>query len=284
MNQALRSSRDLMSEIGDLQRSISSGLRVHRPSDDPAATGGIMRTSSSLRAMEQHRENLNQARSRLSLEDRVLDQVTNALTRAKELGVSQAGAPASAQTRAAVKAEVDQLREFIVGLGNTEFAGSYIFGGDYSDSAPFTLAGVDPAKPPAGDFRVEGGAGSFFLANHSGQEVLSDTRVLEALEGLSDALGNNSPEGIQEAIGALDESFQSVQEVVADLGGRMNRVDQALEHMDSLEVELQGRRSELEETDMEEAISKLLNRQVTYEAAMLANSRIMNLTLTDYLR
>ena len=60
MNQALGSTRDLMSEIGDLQRAVRSGIRVERPSHDPAASGGIMQASSSLRALEQYTETLNQ--------------------------------------------------------------------------------------------------------------------------------------------------------------------------------------------------------------------------------
>ena len=284
VNQALGSARDLMAEIGTLQREVTSGLRVVRASDDPAAAGTIMQASSNLRAVEQYQENLNLAQSRLSLENGVVDQITNALIRAKELAVSQAGADASAETRAAVQVEVDELRNFMVNLGNTQFQGSYLFGGDYADSIPFTPAGIDPLRPPAGDFQVEGGAGMFLLANHSGQEVLVDTQVLDALETLSIALGADSGPDIQAAVGDLDVAFDAVQEVIADLGGRMNRVDHALENLGSLEVELLGQRSDLQDTDMEEAITKLVNRQVTYEAAMLANSRILNLTLTDYLR
>jgi flagellar hook-associated protein 3 FlgL len=284
LNQALGSTRDLMSEFGDLQRAVTSGLRVERPSDDPAAAGGIMRTSSSLRALEQYRENLDLAQSRLSLENGVMDQVTNVLIRVKELAISQAGSTASADTRSAVQAEVDELHEFLVGLGNTQFAGSYLFGGDYADSIPFTITGIDPARPPAGDFKVEGGAGTFYLANHSGQEILVDTHVLEALEAVSQALGNNSAPDIQAALSDMDVAIDEVQVVIAELGARINRVDHALENLGSLEVELLTQRSDLQDTDMEEAITRLVNRQVTYESAMLANSRILNLTLTDYLR
>lgn len=284
LNQALGSSRNLMSEIGELQRAVTSGIRVHRPSDDPGAAGSILRTSSSLRALEQYRENLNQAESRLSLEDKVLDQISNALVRAKELALAQGGGTASAQTRNAAKEEVDELREFIIGLGNTDFTGSYLFGGDYADSRPFTTAGIDPTRPPAGDLQIEGGPGEFLLANHSGQEILVDTQLLDALENLSQALGANSPADIQASIGEIDGSFDGIQVLIADLGGRINRVDHAQEKLDTLELELQTQKSDLQETDMEEAITKLVNRQVTYQSAMLANSRILNMTLTDYLR
>ena len=97
-------------------------------------------------------------------------------------------------------------------------------------------------------------------------------------------LGNNDATEIQASIQGLDDSFEEIQRLVADLGGRMNRVDRAIDGLESLEIELLKQESELRETDLEEAITRLANLQVTYEAAMLANSRILNLTLTDYLR
>ncbi len=283
-SQALGSTQRLMAEIGDLQRTITSGLRVERPSDDPAAIGSIMKTSGGLRALEQYRDNLGIAQSRLSLENGVLDQITDVLTRAKELALGQGGATASTETREAVRKEVEGLTAHLIDLGNTQFTGSYLFGGAYADQRPFSTAGVDPARPPADDFMVEGGAGRTFLGNHGGQEVFVDSGALDALAALSQALASDSPDGIQSAIGDIDDAFHAVQALTADVGARMNRADRALENLDSLEMELLEQRSGLQDTDMEEAITKLVNRQVTYEAAMMANARIMNLTLTDYLR
>ncbi len=273
-----------MTGIGEVQRAITSGHRVEKPSDDPGSIGKIMESSSSLRALEQYEKNLNLAGSRLSLEDMALDQITNYLTRAKELAISQGWATANAETRATVKAEVDGLRDALLDLGNSKFAGSYMFGGDYANLRPFSDTGHDPTRPPAGTFLVEGGEGAFLEANHSGQEIFVDSNVLGALEALSTALGNNSESEIQASIGGLDAAFKTVQQLTSDLGGRINRIDRAVESLDSLKVELVTQESELRDTDFEEVITRLANLQVTYEAAMMANSRILNLTLTDYLR
>jgi len=284
LNYAIGSNRKIMTGIGDAQRSIVSGLRVERPSDDPDVVGRLMEASSSLRASDQYSKNLSLAKSRLSLEDVTLDQITNYLTRAKELAVSQGGSTASQATRATVKGEIDGLREAIVELANTQFAGSYMFAGDYADQRPFSDTGPDPARPPTGTLSVEVGPGDFIETNHSGQEIFVDSGVLDALEALSTALGNNSATEIQASIGQLDNSFDAIQRTLSDLGGRITRIERATETVEALEVEQLKQESELRDVDIEEAITKLANLQVTYEAAMLANSRILNLTLTDYLR
>ena len=283
-SQALGNTQKALSEIERYQRIISSGLRVEKPSDDPTALTEIMRSSSGLRALEQYRENLSSADSRLHMEDNVLDQLSNALIRAKELAISQAGDTASAASRDVVRAEIEGIRDFVIELGNTQFAGSFIFGGDYADTRPFTAAGADPLRPPAGTHQVEGGAGAFYAVNHSGQEIFVDSSILDALENLGTALGANSGAGIRTSITEVDAAFGSLQEMVGELGGRMNQVETALSNIDALEVNLQTFRSELQDADMEEAISKLVGRQVSYEAAMMTNARILQSTLTDYLR
>lgn len=283
-NQALSNSQKTLSEMERYQRIISSGLRVEKPSDDPTALGKIMRSSSGLRALDQYRENLSSAQSRLAVEDSTLEQLTDVLTRVKELGLAQAGSTASAQTRQVAASEIEGLREFVVSLGNSQFSGSYIFGGQYSDTEPFTSAGADPARPPSGTQQVEGGSGTFYATNHSGQEIFVDSGVLDALENIALALTANSSDDIASALTELDDSFNTIQELVGDLGARMTQVDTALSNLEALDVNLQTFRSDLQDAEMEETISKLVNRQVTYEAAMMANARILQSTLTDYLR
>jgi flagellar hook-associated protein 3 FlgL len=284
INQALAGTSRILKEMEIQQRAIYTGLRVERPSDDPAGVGEILRSSSSLRSLEQYQRNLSTVRSRLSMEDGVLDNVGEVLSRARELAMSQAGSTATAQTRSVALQEVEGMLGFVRELGNTRFSGTYLFGGDYADVRPFPESGPDPARPPSGTLFVEGGSGARYAANHSGQEIFLDTGVLQALEDLATALGANSPADIQAAMGELTTAFDKVQELVGDLGARMVQVEMASNNMEALALNLQLFRSELQDSDLAEAMTKLTSRQVTYEAAMLANARILNATLTHYLR
>ena len=283
-SQALGHTQQALKEIGHYQQVISSGLRVEKPSDDPTAVTGIMRSSSGLRALEQYKENLASASSRLAVENDVLDQLSDVLSRAKELGISQGGDPSTAASRRAAQAEIDGLRDFVIELGNTQFVGSFLFAGDYADARPFSDAGPDPTRPPTGTHQVEGGAGTFYAVNHSGQEIFVDTGILDALENLSTALGSDSGADIRASIGELDTGFADIQELIGGLGARMNQVDTAISNLDALEANLQTFRSDLQDAELEEVVSKLVSRQVSYEAAMMTNARILQSTLTDYLR
>ena len=90
------------------------------------------------------------------------------------------------------------------------------------------------------------------MTNHNGTEVFLDTNVLAAHTDLSTALGGNDLPGIQAALGALDTQLRTFKSVVED-------------------------------ADMEKAVTELVARQIAYQAAMLATSRVMSLNLADYL-
>jgi flagellar hook-associated protein 3 FlgL len=55
-------------------------------------------------------------------------------------------------------------------------------------------------------------------------------------------------------------------------------------NLDAFDVNLKTLKSGLEDVDMEQAVTELVSRQSAYQAAMLATSRVMGLTLADYLK
>jgi flagellar hook-associated protein 3 FlgL len=272
-----------MSGMARLQEQIASGRRINRPSDDPVGVGSVLQTNSSLSALTQYQRNLEAARSRQTLEEQTLGELTNVLERAKELGVAQGTATSNARTRRVARAEVDRLIEFTQGLGNTTFQGRFLFGGQYADRMPFASTTPDPLAPPSGALRVEVGPGQVVDTNRSGQEVFVDTGVFTAMEELSTALGNDDAEAIRDALTSLDAAFAGVQELVGDVGARLNSLDVAAQNLDALEVNLESLRSSIQDTDFEEAVTELVNRQTTFQAALAANAQILGQSLADYL-
>jgi len=282
--EALSGFQAQMKALDQARQEASTGIRVSRPSADPVAVAGIMQSSSGLNALEQYQKNLGTAKSRLDVEDSALSQLTDVLSRAKELAVSQAGDTASAATRKTAAAEVSQILDFVASLGNTQLAGSYVFGGRYAGSPPFVGGALNADDPPEGEFSVEIGTNQTVATNHSAQEVFGDSGATDALQQLADSLNANDASGIQGSMARLDDAFASVQNLVGELGARMNRLDVAGNNLDSLKVNLQTFRSGLQDADLTEAVTKLVERQNALQAAMAANSKILNLTLADYLR
>lgn len=271
-----------LSNLEEATRKVTSGLRVERPSDDPVATSGIMRSSSGLRAIDQYLRNLSTAESRLAVEDDVLNQLGNVLSRARELGVGQGTDTATAQTRLSARVEVNGLIETVRALGNSRLGEAWVFGGDEANRPPFS---EDPLVPlPGGEGAVEIAAGQTVQTAHSAQTIFSDTGALDALASLASALEQDNRPAIAEALVELEEAFGSVQQLVGEVGGRLNRVDVARENLTALDTSLRTHRSDLQDIELEEAMSDLVRQQVAYQTALASNARILSLNLTDYLR
>lgn len=271
--------------IHEAYRRAITGRRVERPSDDPVAAGSIMRMDSRLRAVEQYGRNIDSARSRLAAEEDVLGHLTDILTRAKELAVASASDTSDPEARGMARAEVEQLLGNVIQLANTRIDGSYLFGGNHPDQPPLDDDGAtDPARPPVGVRSVEAGDGFLVEVAHDAQTTFVDNGVVSALQQLADALDANDTAAVQAAIPAIDDAFTATQNLFAEVGARVNVLDAAEAQLATWRTHLEGARSDLSDIEMEEAISSLIDRQTAYQAALLANSRIIQTSLTDYLR
>jgi flagellar hook-associated protein 3 FlgL len=271
--------------VEEAQERVASGARIRRPSDDPGGAINIMRLSSRLRGLEQHRSNVQKAEFRLSTEESSLENLTNILSRAKELAVGMATDTVDAAGRAGARQEVDQLKEAAIQIGNTRLGGSYLFGGERLDQAPLDANGATSVtEPPTGERLAEIGEGRLAPTVHNAVEIFDDTGIMPALQELSDALAADDRDRIAAARGGLQDAFDGVQELLGEVGARMKEMESTRATLDRLQVDFESFRSETRDVPLEEAVSDLAARQTAVQSALFAISRAAGLSLTDFLR
>lgn len=285
-NKAIHAMQHNLKGVVEAQTQASTGLKYSTFADDPHTQSEVMRNAGALRAIEQYQKNISDGTSRAALEDSILAQLGDVLSRARQVAIGESSSTATQQTRTAAKAEIDNLLEFVVGLGNTQYGDGYLFGGTFADVPPLSTSApfYTTSQPPSGNHSTEISAGRIFKTTHNAGEVFLDTSALSALADLSASLGSGDVDGIKGALDDLISSHQSVQALVGDIGARINQLDTVKASFDSLRISLSIYQSDLSEIDQEEAFTKLMARQTTYQAAMLATSRVMGMTLVDYLR
>lgn len=276
--------------MDEASRQVTTGLRVERMSDDPTAASEAMRAQTELRALTQYGRNVDRASAASDAQETALNALTELLSRARELGVGQATATASPQSRQAVKTEVDQLLRQAVSLANTRHEGAYLFGGAEAQTAPATL--IDGANP---DFTIAtvapGGAyelspGQYMRVANTADEIFGTGAggVLAGLRALSQALGANDQDAILTATESLAAGFDTVQNRLGETGARSSQLAVTRSNVDALALTLTSYRSQLVDVDIERAMTDLVAKQTTYQAAMLAASKVIDLNLTNYLR
>ncbi len=145
-----------LSSYLDLNYQAATMKKVNAPSDDPVGAAHILDYRVSLATTNQLQSNVDTAKGWLELEDGVLGQVNTALIRIKELAEQTATGTLSAENREQVASELNQLMEELINLGNSEFAGRYVFAGQNIDAPPFEMGiGASSVDPNIADIHFE---------------------------------------------------------------------------------------------------------------------------------
>ena len=221
----------------------------------------------------------------MAAEEQALSSVTQLLERVKELAISQGTATANASTRLTVKSEVDQILQAVIQLGNQKVDGEYLFGGDQSSVMPLTSS-TPPftAAAPTGARRMEISSNLRITAGHNATDVFLNSGVLAAIDQLSTALAADDDVAIRASITTIDSAHAATQVLIGESGAQSAQLEIASANLGALDTSLRAFRSNLQDADLEKAVTDLVSRQTAYQAAMLATSRIMGMSLTDYLR
>ena len=286
---ALSSLQDNLRHIERAQTQVTSGMRFQKASEDPAAASALMRSNGSLRALEQYRRNIQSAEARSAAEGTVLDQVTEALMRAKELGLQMGTANVPSSARRAAAGQAETILRTVADLGNAKFGDEFLFGGDTSAVRPFEVTGSGSAiayTAPASSAarKVQVSDTLQVPSNADGAAVFETSGVLASLRDLTKALADDDEAGVRAVLTRLDDAFTAVQAAIGDQGARANQLTMTSANLDALEINLRTFKSDLSEIDMERAITDLVGRQTAYQAAMMAASKVIGMNLTDYLR
>jgi len=118
-----------------LQR-LSSGLRINSAKDDAAGLAISERMTSQIRGLNQAIRNANDGVSLAQTAEGALAETTNSLQRIRELALQSANSTNSASDRAALNAEVNQLKQEIDRVASTtEFNGLKLLDGTFTSQS-----------------------------------------------------------------------------------------------------------------------------------------------------
>ncbi|KRE97962.1 hypothetical protein ASG89_29095 [Paenibacillus sp. Soil766] len=136
--QLLRNLNYNLGQMSHYQDQTATGRKINKPSDDPVGLSYAMRYRSDVTANEQYLENVDTATSWLDFTDTLMGQAGDALHRIRELSVEASNGSNPKTAMDAIKAEVMQLTDQLITIGNSSFNGKYVFNGQMTDKAPYS--------------------------------------------------------------------------------------------------------------------------------------------------
>lgn len=171
-NNLMRNLNKNLTRMERMQQQMASGKKFISPSDDPIGVSRSLRLNTEVATMEQHKRNADDTQSWLDTTEMALSNMETILHRARELTVQAASETNSIDERNAIASEMRELRGQLIQIGNTSYAGSYIFSGFKTDKALFDADGK---------YDLGGGTARLTL-----------DEVIETNIGLGDRIGMNA--------------------------------------------------------------------------------------------
>lgn len=273
-----------------LQAAVASGQRVTNPSDDPAAISRLINLESERRGLQQFARNADRALEISQASFSSLQQIKKLSDRAGEIGTLGAGTT-NPDALNAYAAEVDQLLEQAVQLGNTRFRNDYIFAGTAVDQPAFTVTrdagGAITAATFAGNTARQEIALSESSSVRPGTSATTNQGIgdfINRLVQLRDALRS----GGSSAVAAVQDNLLAAEDLLVDSlaeqGAIQMRVEVAQTQQKTRGENLEKLVSAEADGDLASAIVALNQTQVAYQAALQSSANIMRLSLLDYIK
>jgi flagellar hook-associated protein 3 FlgL len=274
-----------IARLGDLQNRLSTGKQLTKVSDAPGDAVLAMQYRSDVTNLQQYSRNANDGVAWLNTADSALTAAVEQVNRAKELVLSgmSSGSGGGPDAREAIALEMDDIRESVLNLANTQYLDRPVFGGTTTGQIAYnedgTYAGdngqVLRTVSPSAKIRVDTSSAEVFGTG--------STQVFDLLKKISADL-RTDPTQLEDDLGKLNQATTSMQAGLSSVGARVNRLTQLQNYADSRVVDLNNQVSTVEDIDLPKTITELTLQQTAYQAALAATAKVVQPSLVDFLR
>ena len=227
---------------------LASGSRITKAADDAAGLGISEMLKSQIRSYAQASRNANDGISMVQVAEGGLGEISNILTRLRELGIQASSDTVGDKERGFINAEVQQLRDEVQRIAKTNRFGK-----------------INLLDGTGATFDIQVGV------NNSPDEdrIAFDSSGLNAT---TDELGItsidfSSKDGAQEFLMVVDDAQSKVNGYRANLGAIQNRMQSAVENLGVQHENLSAANARVRDTDIAQASAESARNQILLQAS-----------------
>jgi flagellin len=248
---SLNAQRSLAGSQREIQKSfaqLSSGSRITKSADDAAGLAISENLKSQIRSYGQAERNANDGISLVQVAEGGLSEVSNILTRLRELGIQASSDTVGDKERGFINKEVNQLTKEIDRISHT---------------TRFGATSMLDASAPKYDIQVG-------INNDSFNDRISfDPAELDARTGTLgvDGLDFSAKENAQDSLSKLDDALNMVAGYRANLGALQNRMQSTVDNLGVQHENLSAANSRIRDTDIAQATSESTRNNILLQAS-----------------
>jgi len=247
---------------------LGSGFRVNSAMDDAAGLQIATRMNAQSRGMAVAQRNTQNGISMLQTGEGAFSEVTDILTRMKDLATEAANGTSTANDQTAMQSEFDALGQELGNImNNTSFGGAKLLKGG-------TLAG-------AITFQIGASSAETMTANMAADMTQLDTDLGAATANYT-AAGTGTEltaaGGANAAIGKLNTALDSVGKVRSSLGAYANRLDHVYNNLANIRTNTDAAKGRIMDVDYASETANMTSKQMLMQAStsMLKQSNSMS--------
>jgi flagellar hook-associated protein 3 FlgL len=292
------------------QSELITQKKLQNASDNPSGAVQVLRANQTLGEYDQFLRTITTVRSRLEVTDTVLGNFGNAIIRARELTVQMGNGALNASAREGIASEAEAILLSMQGLANSvDPDGARMFAGFKTETAPVAFNNVTRNGVSSRDWSYEGDtevrltaiteARNDFPTTITGESIFfsgydpatgnATDSVFDTMQKLVDigngglAAGESMADAIGEILGRIQTFSDQAFTARADIGARLVEIDSTENATENSKLSLLKLKSEIEDVDISEAITRFTQQQTILEAARGSYARIQDLSLFEFL-
>ncbi|MGX4643492.1 flagellin N-terminal helical domain-containing protein [Massilia sp. SYSU DXS3249] len=237
---------------------LSTGFRINSAMDDAAGLQIATRLKAQTSGMAVAMRNTQNSISMLQTAEGALNEVTNIMTRMKDLATQSADGSSSDADRTAMEAEFTSLSEELVNImDNTKFGGEALLAADGKLSEPITFQiGSDAAEQMEADF--------------------TELDAVTTAVGAPGTVATNT--GATAAITTLTTAIESVSALRSKIGAVSNRLDHVYNNLSNISTNTKNATGRIMDVDFATESANMTSKNMLMQAgtAMLKQTNQMS--------
>lgn len=290
LSQTRTTTNRLMTRSAEMNRAnqqLASGRQFERASDDPAKANRAQTLRAQIARIDSYERTSADSKGRLDAADVRLGQAMDGMHRIKELVTQASSSTVNAEGRQAVVQELTQLRDSMVQIANSRYLDDPLFAGFQS---------ADPVANVAGTWTFTGTSAETLVRKVSDNDrvqvnvTASDTfqfggdNTFQMIDDIIAAVQSGNTTAVAATQTRVDLARTQLSGAQSRIGAAANRIDAVTDRNSALNVALRAELAQVEDIDLEEAITEVSRQQAAYQAALGAAARSIQPSLVDFLR
>jgi len=282
----------IQNRASQAQRELTTGYKINVISDSPNQIPNLLQDQANIAHNDQVTLNLGRVKSETDTAESALTTAITQLEHAQTLAAQGATDIASASERANLADQMGEVLQDLVNIAGTNVEGRYIFSGDNDQTVPYTID-LTQANPVSGYLgspstrKIEAPDGSLFSVSITAQDIFDSptaaNNVFQAVTNARNALASNDDNAIAAAVGQLSTADAFLNTKLAFYGMAQDKIANSTNDAANLETSLKTELSGIQDADMTQAITDLMQSQTQQQAALTSEAQLPRKTLFDYL-